>query len=87
MLFGIEPFQGETYEDLKAANKEGVYTFPKVPIVSTDARDWLSLVLQRTPKRRITPDVALQHDWIKSAMPDMKSSRKKGLRGPGCIVS
>lgn len=43
----------------------GVYKWPKAPVVSELAKDLVGRLLEKDPKKRMTAAECLDHPWIK----------------------
>ncbi len=68
LLCGYEPFYGTDNKDLLRANKCAEYKFhsPEWDNVSADAKDWISKTLLLTAEKRISPEGARKHPWLRS---------------------
>lgn len=69
MLCGYEPFFGVNDEELIQMNKAVDYEFeePEWSSVSEDAKDLITLMMEKDTTRRITPLEALQHPFLLDA--------------------
>jgi serine/threonine protein kinase len=61
------PHHTKTDKQLIAANKLAEYEFhePEWTRISSEAKDLVSKMLVRDPKKRITPQLALEHPWLR----------------------
>ena len=69
LLTGRPPFDGNDDEEILQNVKKGVYdkwAYP-YPILSNQAKDLISKLLQYDPKKRLNAEQALDHPWFKSA--------------------
>ena len=69
LLTGRPPFDGNDDEEILENVKKGVYdkwAYP-YPILSNQAKDLISKLLQYDPKKRLNAEQALDHPWFKSA--------------------
>jgi calcium/calmodulin-dependent protein kinase I len=66
MLTGVEPFYGESEEELVADNTQCEITFPNKywRQISEPAKDLVRQMLQADPSKRVTAKGALQHPWL-----------------------
>ena len=69
LLCGYPPFNAETDLQLFRKIKSCDYEFydPEWSTVSLNAKDFINQLLQPNPKKRMTPEQALNHNWIKNA--------------------
>jgi len=65
MLFGRPPFYSEDDGELEDLATEGIYEFPEKPVVSPQAKDLISCLLEKNPSKRLTASQALTHVWVK----------------------
>ncbi|XP_076935190.1 calcium-dependent protein kinase 29-like [Bidens hawaiensis] len=67
LLSGVPPFWGENERSIFKAILEGSLDLhsPPWPSISPSAKDLISKMLTRNPKKRITADKALEHPWLK----------------------
>ncbi|KAI3778505.1 hypothetical protein L2E82_07858 [Cichorium intybus] len=67
LLSGVPPFWGETEKAIFEEILEGKLDLqsPPWPSISDGAKDLISKMLTRNPKKRITADKALEHPWLK----------------------
>ncbi|XP_068706499.1 uncharacterized protein [Montipora foliosa] len=79
MLSGESPFLSESEEDTFRRITEGRWEFSDVfDYVSKEAKDFITRLLMKEPRKRMTADQCLEHDWIKS--PGFTGKRKsKGI--------
>ena len=66
MLSGVEPFYGESEEELVEDNTKCEITFPSKywDNISEPAKDLVRKMLQADPSKRIAAREALQHPWL-----------------------
>ena len=64
-LTGCFPFWSENVQVLYRKIINGVYKWPKTPVVSELAKDLVSKLLEKDPKKRMTAAECLEHPWIK----------------------
>jgi calcium/calmodulin-dependent protein kinase I len=66
MLSGVEPFYGESEEELVADNTRCEITFPNKywGQISEPAKDLVCQMMQADPSKRVTAKGALQHPWL-----------------------
>lgn len=66
LLGGYPPFNGSNNAEIYDSVVRGVYHFHSEEWkgVSKDARDFISRLLQKDPRKRMTVDEALNHSWI-----------------------
>ncbi|CAH0480057.1 unnamed protein product [Peronospora belbahrii] len=69
MLCGYEPFFGVNDEELIQMNKRVDYEFeePEWACISDEAKDMISLMMEKDPYKRVTPKEVLQHPFLRSA--------------------
>ncbi|XP_076910927.1 calcium-dependent protein kinase 29-like [Bidens hawaiensis] len=67
LLSGVPPFWGENERSIFKAILEGSLDLHSPPwsSISPSAKDLISKMLTRNPKKRITADKALEHPWLK----------------------
>ena len=69
LLTGRPPFDGNDDEEILSNVKKG--TFDKhsytYPLLSSQSKDLINKLLQYDPKKRISADKAIEHQWFKSA--------------------
>ncbi|XP_062595919.1 titin-like isoform X3 [Saccostrea cucullata] len=65
MLTGLPPFPGSTQQEVLQSTIQ--YRWQEVNDLSPEANDFLSKILIRDPKERMTVDGCLSHPWIKNA--------------------
>eukprot|EP00752_Nemacystus_decipiens_P008679 g7747.t1 len=58
--------------------ERGSYAFPDEPIVSADARDFVSRLLRVEPSERMTLDEAARHPWLRDAVAEASSAKPSG---------
>jgi calcium-dependent protein kinase len=75
-LGGYRPFVGKNIKEIYKNIIEGNYKFhPREwSWISRDAKDLISMMLTRDPKKRITAELALQHPWF-GLITDIKLDR------------
>ncbi|KAM5181079.1 calcium/calmodulin-dependent protein kinase type 1G [Mantella aurantiaca] len=66
LLCGYPPFYEETESKLFEKIKEGTYEFesPFWDDISKSAKDFISCLLEKDPKKRYNCEIALKHPWI-----------------------
>lgn len=69
MLCGYEPFFGVNDEELIQMNKRVDYEFeePEWSSISDEAKDMITLMMEKDPLKRITPKEVLQHPFLQDA--------------------
>ncbi|GLE05054.1 hypothetical protein PINS_up014038 [Pythium insidiosum] len=69
MLCGYEPFFGVNDEELIQMNKLVEYEFeePEWSSISDEAKDLITLMMEKDTSRRISPKEALQHPFVEEA--------------------
>ncbi|KAG6596002.1 CAMK/CAMK1 protein kinase [Phytophthora cinnamomi] len=69
MLCGYEPFFGVNDEELIQMNKRVDYEFeePEWASISDEAKDMISLMMEKDAYRRVTPKEALEHPFLREA--------------------
>ncbi|KAE9032683.1 hypothetical protein PR003_g9225 [Phytophthora rubi] len=69
MLCGYEPFFGVNDEELIQMNKRVDYEFeePEWASISDEAKDMISLMMEKDAYRRVTPKEALEHPFLRDA--------------------
>ncbi|KAM0047071.1 putative protein kinase CAMK-CDPK family [Helianthus debilis subsp. tardiflorus] len=67
LLSGVPPFWAENERGIFAKILEGSLDLqsPPWPSISPSAKDLISKMLTKNPKKRITADKALEHPWLK----------------------
>jgi serine/threonine protein kinase len=72
----VEPFYGETEEELVEDNTRANVDFPKKywGSISSDAKDLVQRMLRADPGDRLSAKEALQHPWLASKI-DNKMSK------------
>ena len=69
LLTGRPPFDGNDDEEILENVKKGVYdkwSYP-FPLLSAQAKDLIVKLLQYEPKKRLSAEQALEHQWFKTA--------------------
>ena len=69
LLTGRPPFDGNDDEEILENVKKGVYdkwSYP-FPLLSSQAKDLIVKLLQYDPKKRLSAEQALEHQWFKTA--------------------
>jgi aurora kinase, other len=78
LLYGSPPFEHpdrfETYNRISRVDLQ----FPAAPHVSPEARDLISRLLHKDPKRRLSLRRVLEHTWIVRHHKPAKSGRRSG---------
>jgi calcium-dependent protein kinase len=79
LLTGTPPFRGDNDHAVLAAVKAAKFsmTGPRWEHISDQAKDFVSCLLRKNPKHRLTAEQALKHDFLKSteeAIQTMKMS-------------
>ncbi|CAI5708510.1 hypothetical protein KXD40_004892 [Peronospora effusa] len=69
MLCGYEPFFGVNDEELIQMNKRVEYEFeePEWASISDEAKDMISLMMEKDPYKRVTPREVLKHPFLRDA--------------------
>jgi calcium-dependent protein kinase len=69
LLSGIPPFNGKTEADVFRKIRCCDFSFPdkQWSYISDAAKDFISKLLYPDPNKRMNPDQALRHEWIKNA--------------------
>ncbi|ETN05351.1 hypothetical protein PPTG_14105 [Phytophthora nicotianae INRA-310] len=69
MLCGYEPFFGVNDEELIQMNKRVDYEFeePEWSSISDEAKDMITLMMEKDPYKRITPKQVLEHPFLRDA--------------------
>lgn len=65
MLVGRPPFVAEDNSKLLSKIIKDALVFPKKPILSKVAKDFLQKMLSKKPEERLSAKQALEHDWLK----------------------
>jgi len=67
LLCGYPPFNGANNKETHAAVRRGRYSFPSEDWshTSREAMQFISRLLQKDPRKRMTVDQALNHPWIR----------------------
>lgn len=70
-LCGYRPFTGKDDEEVKAMVKKGNFAFASVEWVdvSQGAMDMVCSLMQKDVSKRLTPEVALQNEWLVERLP------------------
>jgi len=68
LLCGYPPFNGETDPDIFNAIKLGIFSFSGKAWCnkSDDAKDFITCLLRRDPKKRFNAEEALSHPWLRN---------------------
>ena len=68
LLTGRPPFDGDDDKDILKSIKEGIYDTKSYPYpnLSSEAQDLISKCLQYDPRKRLTAQQCLEHDWFKT---------------------
>lgn len=76
LLCGYPPFFGKNDEEIIESIKIGKFDFnlPSFQYVSSDAKDLIQKMLQKSPQKRCSAQQALQHPWFKNKTLDNKVS-------------
>lgn len=66
LLSGIPPFNGHNDAEIHASIRKGRFDFegPAWINISDDAKDFITRLLRRDPRRRLSAERALRHPWI-----------------------
>jgi len=64
MLTGTPPFRGREHKDILAAILRTEVKFPSKVDLSDGFKDFVMKTLVKRPKKRLTAQQALQHDWV-----------------------
>jgi len=66
LLSGIPPFNGTSDSEIMAAIKKGKFNFSNKVwnSVSTDAKEFITALLQIDVSKRLSAEEALKHKWI-----------------------
>jgi calcium-dependent protein kinase len=66
LLCGYPPFNGNNNAEVYESVRRGIYWFPSEDWknVSSGAKDFISRLLQKDPRNRMTVDQALRHPWL-----------------------
>ena len=66
LMCGYPPFNGETDEDIFEAIKLGHFIFHSQTWdhITSEAKDFITCLLRKDPRKRFTAFEALQHPWI-----------------------
>jgi len=92
LLCGFPPFYGETPPQLFKRIMDCQYDFddPVWDQVSDEAKDLISHLLVKDPKKRFTATQCLQHKWIQtmglSTLDGLIFARRSGSFGPGLVL-
>lgn len=75
MVFGEQPFRGNTVRELYYNIKKGVYSLPKGDtsansLVSDACKDLISKMLTVDPKKRISAGECLKHEYFANLVQD-----------------
>nr|XP_034299501.1 obscurin isoform X4 [Crassostrea gigas] len=77
LLTGLSPFGGSTEQEVLQSTIQ--YRWQEVDGLSPDAKDFLSKILIRNQKERMTVDGCLSHPWIKNSESQGGVINKEGL--------
>jgi len=71
MLAGFPPFDGDNDVEVFASILSIRYDFPSPEWdhISSDAKEFIRLILKDNPRDRLTATQALQHKWIVNNVP------------------
>ena len=77
LLTGTPPFRGENDHAVLAAVKAAkfVLTGPRWDHISDAAKDFVSSLLRKNPKHRLTADQALKHPWLRATEDAIQTMR------------
>jgi len=64
LLIGIPPFKSEDAKTTYSRIKVKDYSFPKDVVISEEARDLITKILDLDPSKRPTPDEILEHEFF-----------------------
>lgn len=70
LLCGHVCFNGSSIDEVMENVSKGKWSFDQHKIwgsISADAKDLIKKMIEYDPKKRIEPDAALEHEWIKNA--------------------
>ncbi|KAG6976338.1 hypothetical protein JG688_00001473 [Phytophthora aleatoria] len=69
MLCGYEPFFGVNDDELIQMNKRVDYEFeePEWSSISAEAKDMITLMMEKDPYKRVTPKEVLEHPFLRDA--------------------
>eukprot|EP00903_Cladosiphon_okamuranus_P015401 g14225.t1 len=78
-LLGHSPFRSESGgADTLSRIERGSYAFPDEPLVSAEARDFVSRLLRVEPSERMTLEEAARHPWLRDAVAEASSAKTSG---------
>jgi calcium-dependent protein kinase len=82
MLCGYPPFNGANDTEILKKVKEGRYELParEWSKISDDAKDFVSKMLNKDPRRRVTAEVAFTHPWLLNMAPKHGDLDQVGLQ-------
>jgi len=80
MLCGYSPFNTKNPTELKEMIMNSPITFPEEEWsqISKDAKDFLLLLLEKDPKKRISANEAVKHTWITSNKVEQAEPVRRG---------
>jgi serine/threonine protein kinase len=92
LLVGYEPFYGADNKELMEANKRVQYEFARRDWshVSEAAQDFIGNCLLERADDRLTPQTALQHEWLRDAARryrEESEAMSEANLGGGCSIS
>lgn len=82
VLYGVTPFSGTTFEELKRKVTAGTFEFPEEPAVSTDLKNLISKMLRVKEDERCDWDVIFMFDWENNPSTEVNMKGKDGLLTP-----
>ena len=74
MLYGFNPFARETQRETHNAIAKVDWQFPDGFSVSNGAKDFVSLLLKKSPDERYTAEAALRAKWLSPQSPPSPSA-------------
>ena len=64
LLTGVAPFDGNDFDELVKNVKNATYKIPKSLNLSTEAVSFITGMLQYDPKKRLSIDDVIKHDFL-----------------------
>lgn len=83
LLAGYPPFYGESDQEIFASVRHGYFDFPSPEwdSISSEAKDFITQLLQKDPSARMTATQAISHCWFDT--PPGRKAAMAGVAGAG----
>lgn len=88
LLAGYPPFYGESDQEIFASVRHGYFDFPSPEWdkISTEAKDFITQLLQKDPTARMSASESIRHRWFEPA-PGEEPAEKPSAAGSGSTAA